>query len=219
MNLDRRYLAIIITFFITSAVLVGGVALWQYLTSFHQATFTIKPANLTADIYQLDTSVAEDHTGKKVAHVRNGQQLRLQEGSYYAMVTDKKYDTSHISFDIQDEDTTVQIQPGYSDQYLSDLLKKELPAINKAMLAKYPAIATDFTFTSTGKLYLDGTWYGVKLLQHNSDPSGQTGDVYSAVLHKVNGTWQFAATPQITLTAPENPSIPRDILEDLNRPE
>lgn len=214
MNLDRRYLTVIITFFAASAVLIGGVLLWQYLTSFHQAAFTIKPANLTADIYQLDLSIPEDDEGKKVATVKNGQELRLQEGKYYAMVTDKKYDTSHIAFDVK-EDVEVAIEPGYSDQYLSDLLKKEFPSIHKAILTKYPLVATDFTLQE-GKLYLDGTWYGTTMLKHNPDPGGESSDVYSAVLHKVNGTWQFAATPQIALTKPSNPNIPARILDDLN---
>ena len=216
MNLDRRYLTIIITFFVTAVLLIGGVMLWQYFTSFHKVSFKIEPASLSADIYQLDLSIPEDETGKKVATAQNGKQLTLQEGKYYAMPTDKKYATDHIAFDVKKEDTTVTVNPGFSDQYLSDLLKKEWPDIYRAMLAKYPKIATTFTVQDTGKLYLDGTWYAVRLLQHNPDPSGQSGDIYSAVLRKEGGTWKFVTTPKLVLTTPENPNIPKNILEDLS---
>lgn len=211
-TIDRKYIIIAVTFFLALGALVGGVALWQYFTSFHQVTFNLQPANLTADIYQVDASTSK---AEKLERVKNGQQLRLQEGKYYAAPQDKKYDMSHITFEVKEGDMAVDIEPGYSDTYLIDLLKKEQPAINKAILEKYPAITASFTL-KPGKLYLDGTWYAVSLVKTNPNPGGESSDVYTTVLHKVNGTWQFVGIPKIVLTVPENPDIPERILKELN---
>jgi hypothetical protein len=215
MNISGRRSRLIIAFLVASALVISGMLLWRHAASSPAVRFSVRPSTLTADIYQLNLSIAEDTDGKRVRSVHNGQQVRLRKGAYYAIVKDAHYDPSHIAFDVTDSTTTVTINPSYSASYLSQLLKKERASLAEVITAKYPAVATDFTLVS-GKLYLDGTWYGAKVMKTAVSRSTEGNDVYSLVLHKVNGTWQFAATPQIVLTAPENPGIPQSILDDLS---
>jgi hypothetical protein len=215
MNLEKKYLTIIITFFVVSVIVIGGFALWQYFTSFHKVTFNVKPANMSVDIYRIRTEIAESHEGTKIGSVKNGQELSLQEGKYFAVPQDKKYNESDIDFAVVDSDITVDIHPSFNPGYLDSLLKKELPVINQTILAKYPKITRGGFTLNPGKLYRDGTWYGTTIKQPGAAPD-QNGDIYRVVLHKENGIWKFSTIPQIVLTAPENPSVPEDVLSDLN---
>jgi hypothetical protein len=114
---------------------------------------------------------------------------------------------------VENKDMSVTVNPGFSEEYLTSLLKEELPDIKAIITAKYPAATTNFML-GDGKLYGDGTWYGTTLVQ-NAD-AGNNGDVYRTVLRKVNNVWQFVATPELVLSAPYHKDIPVSILTDLN---
>lgn len=213
--MNRKYTTRLIIIGIIVLGLIGAGFAYQYFSSFRKVTFTVKQTGLSADIYRRDPNTEESNNDVKMGTVKNGETLSLRPDKYYAVPTDTKYDNAQISFTVADKDMSVDINPGFSSNYLASILAAELPAINSVIAAKYTSILPDYTVNS-GKLYLDGSWYGTTITQKSPGP-GQLGDVYRTVLHKVNGKWQFAATPALVLTAPDHTDIPNDILVDLNK--
>jgi hypothetical protein len=210
----KNIILFIITGIIAVALIAGGFA-YKYYASFHKVTISVQRSDLTVDIYQAKAGVDEHDasSGIKQGTVKGTGTLSLQQGDYYILPTGTKYDTSDISFTVKDKDLTVKVNPGYSEEYLASQLTKELPAINAVITAKYPSATSNFKLNS-GKLYGDGTWYGTTLVQYAE--AGENGDVYRTVLHKVNGTWQFAATPELVISSLLHKDIPISILSDLN---
>jgi len=213
--MNRKYTIRLIIIGIIIIALIGAGFAYKYFSSFHKVTLTVQQSGLSADIYQRNPNSDESDSDTKVGTVKGTQILSLQPAKYYAVPTDAKYDNSQISFTVADKDMSVSVNPGFSSNYLASVLATELPNITTVINAKYAAILSGYTINS-GKLYLDGTWYGTTITQKSPGP-GQLGDVYRTVLHKVNGTWQFAATPALILTAPDHKDIPNDILVDLNK--
>ncbi|HEY5695644.1 MAG TPA: hypothetical protein VIQ80_02310 [Candidatus Saccharimonadales bacterium] len=214
--MNRRTITLlIITGIVAIALIIGGV-LFQYYASFHKVTIEIKRPELTVDIYRANPNAEEmDATsGTKITTTSETKTLSLQADKYYVLPQGDKYDNSAIPFTIKDKDATISVNPGFSNTYLTSLLQQELSTVKSVMLTKYPFITTGFKLND-GKLYEDGTWYGTTLIQ-NADP-GSNGDVYRTVLHKVNGTWQFVATPAIIISTLDHKDIPETVLNDLNR--
>jgi hypothetical protein len=211
----KNIILFIIAGIIAIALIAGGFA-YKYFTSFHTVTISIKNPEITVDVYQPEEGInPEDGTpnDKKISSVKGVQKLSLQAGNYYVVPQGEKFDTSQITFQVADKDISVNVNPGLSATYLSLLLKQELPRINSVIIAKYPIATTNFALNN-GKLYKDGTWYGTTLIQHAT--AGNNGDVYRTILHKVNGVWQFAATPELVLTVPMHKDIPQSVLSDIN---
>ena len=210
----KNIILLSITGVIAAALIIGGFA-FKYYGSFHKVTIDVQKDDLTVDVYQAQPGVDEHDatSGIKQGSVKGRGELNLQQGDYYILPQGKKYDPTEIPFSVNDKDVTIKVNPGYSLEYLAAELVKELPAIKATITAKYPMATSNFQLND-GKLYQDGTWYGTTLAQY-AQP-GQNGDVYRTVLHKVNGTWQFAAAPELVLSAPLHKDIPESILSDLN---
>lgn len=210
----KNIILLSITGVIAAALIIGGFA-FRYYSSFHKVTIDVQKGDLTVDVYQAQPGVDEHDasSGIKQGTVKGSGELNLQQGDYYILPQGKKYDPTEIPFSVNDKDITVKVSPGYSLEYLAAELTKELPAIKAAITAKYPIATSNFRLND-GKLYEDGTWYGTTLTQY-AQP-GQNGDVYRTVLHKVNGSWQFAAAPELVLSTPLHKDIPESILSDLN---
>lgn len=214
--MNRRTITLlIVTGIIAIGLIVGGLLL-QYYGSFHKVTITVKKADLTVDVYQPAPGTSpEDGTPSdtKVGTAKGTQVLTLRAGEYYVKPQGDKYSDTAVPFTVKDKDISVTVDPGFSSTYLSSLLQQELSTIKSVLLAKYPFISTGYKLND-GKLYEDGTWYGTTLVQNAE--AGNNGDVYRTVMHKVNGTWQFAATPSLIISIPEHKDIPKDIITDLN---
>ena len=213
--MSRKNIILFIVLGIIAIALIAGGLAYKYYASFHNVTINVQASDLTVDIYQQKPGVDEQDasSGIKQGTAKGTSVLSLQAGTYFALPQGNKYDSSAVSFIVKDKNMAVAINPGFSEEYLISLLQQELPTIKAVITAKYPAATTNFTLND-GKLYEDGSWYGTTLVQ-NAD-AGNNGDVYRTVLHKVNGVWQFAAAPEIVLSAPTHKEIPEDILTDLN---
>lgn len=212
--MNKRNITIfIIAGIVTAALIAAGLA-YKYYSSFQKVTIITKQQDLTADVYERNPNSDSSNSDTKVGTVHGTKVFSLQPGKYYAIPEGTTYDTSQISFTVDTKDITVTLNPGFSQNYLAAKLAEELPAIQAVITSKYAPILSDYTINK-GKLYLDGTWYGTTLVQ-NSPAPGELGDTYRTVLHKVNGTWQIAAIPELVISAPEHTDIPFSVLSDLN---
>ena len=206
---------LIIIGIIVIALLIAGGAWLSYYLSFKNVTITMAKEDMAVDVYREGFAPEDGSEGteEKLMTITGSQTIRLQSDGYFIEPASDMYDHSPINFSIDGSDVSVDVNPGYSEQYLASLLPAEQSEINSLIDTAYPQL-NSFTIHE-GKLYQDGTWYGVSFAQNPPGP-GATGDTYRLVLHKVNGRWQVAAKPQIVITAPQHPDIPEPVLSAVN---
>jgi flagellar basal body-associated protein FliL len=205
--MNRR---LIITIAIAIALLIAAASITMYFLSFRNITFNFKKTDLVASIYRSDDTDKKN----KLAEVKNTQTIRLQEGNYAAIAGGDNYDRAAFYFSVNKNDSTVTIDPPYSDTYLKNALTAELPAIKAALTKAFPSVAASFD-TADGKLYKEGEWYATALTQHPADPRDE-GDTYYTIMKKDNGTWTVIGKPSLVLTTVDFKDVPTDIVKDAN---
>jgi hypothetical protein len=212
--MNRKNTLIIIVSAVVLILLVVAGFIFNDVRNSHKATINIQKSGITAEVFKRDPQAEESTYDQKVATLSDSGTISLKAGKYYVIPKGKDLDDSQISFEIIDKDVSVNVNPGYSAAYLEAKTAAEVASANTVITSTYPLTSTGFSINS-GKLYLDGTWYGATLVQKAVEKNN--GDVYRLVLHKVDGKWQVAATPQLVLTIADNKTIPDTILRDLNR--
>jgi len=212
--MNRKTTLITIVSAVVLILLVVGGFVFNDIRNSHKATINIQKTGITAEVFKRDPNAEESTYDEKVATLTEPGTITLKSGRYYVIPKGKDLDESQISFDIADKDVSVNVNPGYSAAYLKAKTAAEVAAANTLITSTYPLTSTGFSINS-GKLYLDGSWYGATLIQKAQQKNN--GDVYRLVLHKIDGKWQIAATPQLVLTIVDNKNIPDTILRDLNR--
>lgn len=212
--MNRKTILITIVSAAVLILLVIGGFLFNDIRNSHKATINIQKSGITAEVFERNPNFDESDHDTKIGTFTSPETISLKPGKYYVIPKGKDLDDSQISFTITNEDVSVTVNPGYSAAYLEAKTAAEVDAANTVITTKYPVTATGFSINS-GKLYLDGSWYGATLIQKAVQKNN--GDVYRLVLHKVDGKWQVAAAPQLVLTLSDNKDIPDTILRDLNR--
>lgn len=199
----KKKLSLIIIFLL---LLVGGVSIYIYINTFHAANFLFEQTDISIDIYQTD--------GDKIKTLSNNGMIKLQNGEYYYLVDNDKYDTDiKQMFTIKDKDETVTVNPNYSNKYLVSLLNKEKSKIEEIINSKYGTLMNDYTL-SNSQLFKHGEWCGVILIK-NVSPR-YIDDNYRLILHKIENEWLIINKPEIILTKYNQPDVPIEILRAVN---
>ncbi len=198
---------------IAAVIAVGLVASFaMYLLSFHTVTFTLDKADASLAIYRADD---KDKKNKLADSTASSRSLRLQEGEYLAVITNKEYDASSTNFTVGKSDSSVAVNVAFSREYLDVIVDQELPLINIAIKAAFPQQITSFSLEK-GQLYDEGQWYTTTFIQNTASPD-EIGDVYHLVAKKEDGKWKVVGKPTLVLTQVEFPDVPLDILKAGNR--
>lgn len=198
---------IIFSIILIAILLVLGIF---YLTSFYKISINLKSPDLSVDLYarkSKDSSV-------KISSLKSSRVVSLRSGDYYAIPTNKKYSSTPIDFTVKDTAKSVVIKPDYSDEFLSSLLKTEYPAIKLVIGSRYAAVLPGFTL-STGRLYMDGTWYATTLVQ--KVPERAFGDTYRLIMKKENNTWKIAVPPKLVITRYDSGAVPMSVINGANQ--
>lgn len=203
MNKNTRN-ALIFSIIVIVGLVIFGII--YYISSHRTVTFDIIPEDAgTITIY--------NQNNQQAGTLQQDGSLRLQPGTYTFTSSEERYAGSVTEFVVND-DTTIRVDPAYSEAYRNELLRAENTAILDTITSTYAAVINGFTI-NTGTIYHKGDWYATTLTQRDL-PGGQQGDIYRVVLQKVEGTWQIAATPAIVISTRDYPNIPYDILKDIN---
>lgn len=203
MNKKRLVVASIILVLL----IAGGVFLYVFVT-YHTVSI-VNPNKISVSLYD-----AADKDKKSIIKTDLSTTVSLKNGEYCTVTSDTDYDTSPSCFSVNGKNTSVTINPNYSDTRLSTMLPSEANAIDTVINNKYAAIINQYTI-GTGKLYAQGQWYGTTLTQ-NVTPS-ERPDIYRLLLRKTNGEWSVVVYPQISVSKYDYPDVPYDILQDLNK--
>jgi hypothetical protein len=158
----------------------------------------------------------DESTGSEVASLSGSGTVRLAVGDYVVEPEGEKIDPSGIPITVDDESSTFIINPPYSQRYLASLINQEKVAILATLRNDLSEELQNYS-VATGYMYEKGEWYGTVLSRITEDPR-DVRDNYRILLNKNDqNVWQLAAGPAIILTAREYPSIPLNILKDINR--
>lgn len=213
-RITRPILVKIIVLLIVLGTLIGGLMGTQEYLSWKNVTFTLSSGTKSVTIYYSEQN--PDHVSDldKAATVDASSTIRLKVGSYIAIPNGDSIANTPIVFEVKDA-RTVNIDPYYSDDYLTTTFAGEIDTINKVVDAKYPIIATKYVI-ETGRFSHFGDWYATTLYNSSPEP-GEGVDIYGVILHKTDGEWVVVGKPEIVFTYTANPDIPRDVVDSTNR--
>jgi hypothetical protein len=116
--------------------------------------------------------------------------------------------------DVDNSKDEVVIKPHYSDKKLESMLDTEKVALIHLVIKKsYPDVDKNYV-VQKGQLHHYGEWYTTSFVYKKG--YNFNSDTLYVVLKEVNGRWQTATIPSITLDRFTNPTIPVDILRQVN---
>lgn len=138
---------------------------------------------------------------------------KLKAGTYYYVAVGDNLDLKREQFTVAEDAITVQVNPEYTEAYLSQMLQNETAAISSAIIKKYAFAATEYEVVS-GRLFQKGEWFGA-IIKKRVDPRDIT-DLYRIILKKSDGEWTVVNRPEIIATTKLFPDVPIDILRAIN---
>lgn len=212
-QLRKIILAIIL---LLLAVLVG-IAGFNFFTS-RDVSFTLSSNTTGIDVYAGDQGkeLNPAQLPPRMATLDKSGSLRLKPGTYYAIPTGDKIDKSPIKFIVNDNSSSIAINPYFSRSYLQQAFYTDTVAINQLLTKTYrPAI--DSFIINSGIFHHFGDWYTTTL--QSKSPASQDDDIqtYGVILKRDGNTWKIAAAPSISFTYVDNKDIPKDIIDTLNQ--
>jgi len=199
----KKRLIISVSIIMAAALAMTGV---NYLLSLHKVTFTLNQEVTAISVYNSKE--------KRVGRLASSGEISLQEGEYYAVPEGERLATDKITFTIEKSDKAITVNPPYEREYLDEAVKRELPAIDAAITAKYPSLISGYTLKS-GTLYGRGEWFGGLLAPKVPSPRSLK-DPYRIVLHKKDGSWEVIRRPEYVLTSSRYNEVPVEILRQIN---
>ncbi len=189
-------------------VIILGTYGFMYVSSFQDVTFNISDEVSSINIYSKNND-------ELIYDGIPSNPIKLRSGEYYITPHGDKIDTSNIEFTLGKNNDQVKIDPDYSTKYLVELLKAEQVAARSTIAAQFSNQMSQYKFIND-TLYKKGQWYGV-VLKNRAYTNDNTLPSYRVVLRKQNDSWDAVTTPSIHLSAQKYPSIPIDILTDINQ--
>lgn len=196
-------------------IVVGGLILTAIVALFIGSSYflSLQKVTLVYNPNEGSVYVTGDHINGKLTPAPN-EQIMLQKGVYQIHITGDNAKADTRTLIVQDAPITQTVPISLPDKTLQTLLGAELPAITKIIAQKYPTLSSLYDIKD--HLYDRGQWYGAVLTYKGTDTDNR--DTLRLVAHKEAGQWQLVASPRLIVSSVEFPSIPKDILDDLNKP-
>ncbi len=146
---------------------------------------------------------------------KSGDSLKLRRGGYSLHAYGANgYADTYRTVTMTERHQTLDLKPYYSQAHLDALLINDTAAIKSALAVQFDNLSQ--YQVQPGSLYHLGEWYGTSLKYVGSDIFN--ADTLHVVLQKSNGQWRVMTTdPSISLSELTYPSIPKDILESVNK--
>lgn len=190
---------------IAAIVLVILIFIWR---SFHDVAITLKKSDLTVKIYKTEKDRQVEQ-----ATISQTANIRLTNGSFVIIPQGEAYDSAPISFTVNGDSVSIEVDPAFSKARLDALLDEEIGAINNVLQAKYSAVLTKFNQTR-GNLYREGQWYATTLARKVS--SSEETDLYRLIMKKEGAEWKLVVAPSLSISIKDHPDIPQHIIRDIN---
>ena len=197
--------------------LVAAIGLYIYL-NYHTLAITFDNTNPSAKVELYRTSHEEathlTRLTQKVGDVASGEKKFLKDDIYAVKTSGSDYSENIRYFSLKGGDLTYGYTLSFSKAKLDQLRDRERAAARAAITAEYPALEGLYEFEAD-QLLLQGDWYVASLSYRG--PERLSRDRLRVVAYKQNDEWKSVTKPQITLGAPEYPTIPVEVLDAANR--
>lgn len=195
-------------------VLIFGVI--NYIGSFKNIKITVKdsPSNIKINIFEAGSS------NKLIKeNVAIDTDIRLKKNIYRINFVGEGFKDQNIEVELFETNKVIDITPSFTDDKLSEILNAERNNIISEINQKVPLTQSNFIVTDL-KLYYLGEWASAKIHipQTPEEERENYIDVYRAVLKKDKDTWKLLTDPpELIISIIKYPSIPRDLLIELNK--
>lgn len=205
--INKKFIALVLG--LVSLVVVTFVYV-SYINS--KQTIVIKYKNISK--VTLTETNDEQKLGQKTVINKSGEKLNISKGTYLLNYTGTEgYASDSQVVYLQDNPMKISLDPDFSDEKLSTLLNEQLETIKSVLNEKYKNM-TQYV-VAKGMLYKKGEWYGTTLQYNGSDEFNY--DSLRLVMNKRDGTWVVITDPpSISLSAQSYPTVPIDVLRDVN---
>jgi len=200
--MNKKIIYIIIAIF----AVIGLIVLASYLLSFRNVSFV-----LNSDVSGI--TIYKQGSATELQKLSSSQTIRLQTGGYSITPSGTKIATNEISTTIA-KDTEININPDYSQSYLSSQLPDAEKSILAVLKSKYPAIISSYDIQKS-QLFTKGQWFGGVLVNKASSYDNKK-DLYRFIALKENDTWQIVSYPDLVLTKKIYSNVPLEILNTVN---
>lgn len=187
----------------------------NYIDSIQQVTINYKHVSNVVIFEDFVANNSPENNKSVTVIKKSGETITLPKKNYFINYTPEKgYEDKNISLALFDNKKNISIDPDFSAEKLELARKKEFSFIKQSLAQKYPDIENLYSI-QTGKLYKKGQWYATTLQYIGEDYVN--ADSLRLVMKKKGGKWELITTPpSITLSKYNYPSIPLDILDDIN---
>ncbi len=179
------------------------------------AVVKILKVDSAEDLHDLtDTS----KTGKEIEKkVTSREAIFLQKGAYVIAVSGNNIEKRQYPLVVEKE-TKRDIDITYSRAHLDTLITAIEPEIVASLKRILPTLESSYQ-VRPGELYRSGDWYTARLRYIGQDKSNR--DTLKVIMKKNDkNTWELVTkTPEIIVTYPKYPDVPRDIVEAINSDE
>lgn len=204
------------------SVVIGSIFAIQY---FSRPTLTVNFSNAEDVMVVYKEGAGEAMTVvDEISIAESGQHIRIHGfnpdenqdiPTYYSVAYSGAEGYADGEVTVNPGDTTITIDPDYSQSKYSELSEKARPKVVKILSDTYP----EFSKYSIGKdiMVNKGTWYGLSLRYTASDKqTNLNSDTLRVVFKNDNGVWVEATKPQITLSQSEYSDVPKSVLNAVN---
>ncbi len=219
LKFDRATIKKFAIVLVAAAIVVCGILFAVDWLSYKNVVFNLSSETKSITVYDADqyefySASNGDSSAANSGTLKATGQLRLKVGDYYVVPTGDTISLDAIKVQVDDDGTSIDIKPYYSEDYLASAFSDQIATINTVVSDTYPTIISGYTIKD-GTFYHYGDWYGTTLY---NEPTREDGsDTYGVILHKVDGAWQIAATPELVFRYSDHKDIPTDIIDLVNR--
>ena len=202
-----------------AVILTGGILFVIDWLSYRNVRFNLSSDTKSIAVYSVGYYETQSEEGDldgqdSLGKLQSSGTLRLKTGDYYVVPSGDRTSSEAIKIQLKDDTESIDIKPYYSEDYLASAFSDQIADINSVISDKYSSIISNYTIDE-GKFYHYGDWYGTTLYNEPTREGGS--DTYGVILHKVDGAWQIAATPEMVFRYSDHKDVPADIIDAVNR--
>jgi hypothetical protein len=198
---------LLVWLFLTAILVVGVAVAWQIATS--KKFVTLRPSLGVTATFGVPKDSENESTLQKIILTTTSQtRIKIKKGFYMVRFSQPGRVPQYQYLHLKTDTTITSPQMPYVQASLNEMLETKKSAIDQ-QLASNPA-TSNYT-PGYQQLYNIGTWFAATLRPTNTSDAERR-----IILHKVDGGWTVAAGPEQSFYIGEYPSIPQNVIRDIN---
>ncbi len=205
----RKTRIVVVLIIVVSFLILGGYFTARYFKDSKVIALEATPGTkIELGIAGPKGESGQTYIQKIIAQTNSNVKIRVKNGSYLVHFSGPELQDKYQEIVVPETIKLITPVLAYDEQKLSSLLKTEKNSINTVV----SSLLGENYKISYEALYDRGEWYAAVLT-----PNDQINlDEQRIVLQKKQDTWQIAAKPAIVFYIGDFPSIPQNVIRDVN---